>query len=152
LRGQHQSSVEGGVPPVPNGSPREGGESRLGLLTRAARAITADLPQDELLQRVSDIARELIGAHQSVISLTIGDDAAQSISAISLSEKYAAWRDYDEKPDGSGIYSLVVRDARPMRLTQAELEAHPAYKGFGSAAVGHPPMRGWLASPLVGSD
>jgi signal transduction histidine kinase len=39
-----------------------------------------------------------------------------------------------------------------MRLTQEELEAHPAWRGFGSAAGSHPPLRGWLAVPLVGSD
>jgi signal transduction histidine kinase len=36
-----------------------------------------------------------------------------------------------------------------MRLTQAELEAHPAWKGFGRHAGKHPAMRGWLAVPLV---
>ncbi len=51
----------------------------------------------------------MIGAHQCVISLTTTPAGAQSISAISLSDKYAAWRGYDEEPDGSGIYSLVVR-------------------------------------------
>jgi PAS domain S-box-containing protein len=153
LRGQHQSSVESRVQPAAGGGSQEQEQSRLGLLTRAARAIVADLPQDELLQRVSDIAREVVGAHQAVISLTTGEDAAQSISAISLSDKYAAWRDYDETPDGSGIYSLVVREGgRTMRMTQAELEAHPAYKGFGAAAGKHPPMRGWLAAPLLGAD
>src|SRR5438874_7541728 len=152
LRGQHQSTVDSRKEPAATGAHAASAPGQLSLLAEAARAIGADLPQDELLQRISDIAREVVGAHQAVISLTTGDNAAQSISAISLSDKYAAWRDYDEKPDGSGIYSLVVRDARPMRLTQAELEAHPAYMGFGSAAPDHPPMRGWLASPLVGSD
>jgi len=37
----------------------------------------------------------------------------------------------------------------PIRLTQAELDAHPAWKGFGSEAGQHPPMRGWLAAPLI---
>jgi signal transduction histidine kinase/ActR/RegA family two-component response regulator len=37
-------------------------------------------------------------------------------------------------------------------MTQAELEAHPRWKGFGDAADKHPPMRGWLAAPLVGRD
>jgi signal transduction histidine kinase len=41
---------------------------------------------------------------------------------------------------------------RPMRMTQAELEAHPRWKGFGKEADKHPPMLGWLAAPLVGRD
>jgi GAF domain-containing protein len=37
-------------------------------------------------------------------------------------------------------------------MTQAELEAHPEWKGFGTEADKHPPMRGWLAAPIVGED
>ena len=39
-----------------------------------------------------------------------------------------------------------------MRFTQAKLEQHPAWKHFGVEAGKHPPMRGWLAVPLVGED
>src|ERR1051326_2651100 len=116
MRGQHRSTAGGEAEPAANGPP-PAQDSRLGLLTEAARAITADLTQDELLQRVADIARDVVGAHQAVISLNRGEDAAQTISAISLSDKYAAWRNYDAPPDGSGIYSIVVRRDMPMRLT-----------------------------------
>jgi signal transduction histidine kinase/ActR/RegA family two-component response regulator len=37
-------------------------------------------------------------------------------------------------------------------MTQAELEAHPAWRGFGKEADKHPPMRGWLAVPLTSRD
>lgn len=40
----------------------------------------------------------------------------------------------------------------PVRMTQAELEAHPEWKGFGTEAGKHPPMRGWLSAPIVGRD
>jgi len=151
LRGQHRSTADSWE--GPRGKSASGDlASRVSVLTKAARGINAALPQDELLQRLADCARDAIGAHQAVISLTIGDGAAQSISAISLSDKYAAWREYSAAPDGSGIYSLVVRDGKTMRLTQEELEAHSAYKGFGSAGNEHPPMRGWLAAPLVAAD
>src|SRR5215831_2878636 len=114
LRGQHRTTADSWEPPRGMGA-KDGSPSRLSLLTKAAQGINAALPQDELLQRVADSAREAIGAHQSVISLTIGDGAVQSISAISMSDKYAAWRDYGAPPDGSGIYSLVVRNGKAMR-------------------------------------
>jgi PAS domain S-box-containing protein len=148
LRGQHRSTVESWDGTRERSAP----QSRMGLLTQAARGINAALPQDELLQRVAENAREAVGAHQAVISLTTGESAAQSISAISLSDKYAAWREYDAGPDGSGIYSLVVRHGEPMRLTQDELEAHPSFRDFGKHADRHPPMRGWLAAPLIDAD
>jgi PAS domain S-box-containing protein len=73
------------------------------------------------------------------------------IHAVSLSDKYAKWRDYATPADNSGIYALVAETNRPMRLTQAELEAHPRWRGFGPHAKDHPPMRGWLAVPLIDS-
>ncbi len=69
---------------------------------------------------------------------------------MSLSEKYAGDRTYLEKSDISRIYMEACRTNRPMRMTQQELEAHPAWKEFGKHAKDHPLMRGWLAVPLIG--
>jgi len=111
---------------------------------RSARSIA------ELLELITEKARELVGAHQATTSVVFGGDWAKAVHAVSLSDKYAAWRTYDERPDGSGIYRLVCQLGRPIRLTQGELEAHPAWRGFGAAAERHPPMRAWLAVPLTG--
>ena len=105
-----------------------------------------------VLNLVTVEARNLIGCHQSVTSMTVDEDWRQAINAVSLSDKYKAWQTYDAQPDGTGIYSQVARLNQPMRLTQAQLEVHPAWKGFGAEAANHPPMRGWLAAPLVAGD
>ena len=126
--------------------------SRLQRLAEASVAINSTLSLDEMLRLITDQSREIIGAHQSVTSITVDENWAQAINSISLSDKYAQWRDYSEKTDGSGIYALVCLLKRPMRMTQAELEAHPAWRGFGKAADKHPPMRGWLAVPLSGRN
>ena len=109
-----------------------------------------DIPS--IIGVVTEEARNLIEAHQAVISFTLDENWAQSVSQISLSPKYEAWRSFDQKPDGSGIYSLVCRTNRPLRMTQEELENHPAWKNFGKEGASHPPLRGWLAVPLVGRD
>ena len=121
-------------------------------LTQAALAINATLSVEEVLQVITEQAYQIIGAHQSVTSLSIDQNWAQAINAVYLSDKYAQWRDYDEKPDGSGIYACVCHLNRSMRMTQAELEADPRWKGFGEAGDRHPPMGGWLVAPLVGRD
>lgn len=121
-------------------------------LTTAALAINSALSIEEVLQVITKQAASIIGAHQSVTSMTINQNWAQAINAVYLSEKYAQWRNYDEPTDGAGIYACVCHTNRPMRMTQAELEAHPNWKGFGDAADQHPPMRGWLAAPLIGRD
>ena len=101
---------------------------------------------------VTEEARFLIGSHQAVTSFTSDQNWGQAINRVSLSEKYARWRGYEEKPDGTGIYSQVCRTNKSLRMTQAELEAHPAYERFGMYAPDHPPMRGWLVAPLVGRN
>ncbi|WP_440008384.1 ATP-binding protein [Halomicrococcus sp. SG-WS-1] len=111
--------------------------------------ITDDL--DEILHLITEKARDLVGAHQSVTSRTINQDWEQAINAVSLSEKYADYRDYDTEPDGSGIYTLVCEQNEPIRMTQTELESHHAWKAFGDQGEEHPPMRGWLAVPIVGA-
>jgi len=121
-------------------------------LAEASLVINSALSLDEVLKVVTEKAREIIGAHQSVTSTTVGENWAQAINAISLSDKYAAYRAFDAQLDGSGIYSLVCETNRPMRMTQAELEAHSRRRGFGEYAGQHPPMRGWLAAPLIGRD
>lgn len=121
-------------------------------LTRAALAINSALSVEDVLTVITNQAATIIGTHQSVTILTIDQNWAQAITTIYLSDKYAQWRDYNESPDGSGIYACVCHLNRPMRLTQAELEAHPRWQGFGKAVGKHPPLRGWLAAPLVARD
>ncbi|WP_224087452.1 ATP-binding protein [Nostoc sp. MS1] len=121
-------------------------------LTTAALTINSALSVEQVLQVMTNQAASIIGSHQSVTSMTIDQNWAQAISAIYLSDKYAQWRNYDEKPDGSGIYAYMCSLNRPMRMTQAELEAHPHWQGFGKEVKNHPPMRGWLAAPLVGRN
>jgi len=121
-------------------------------LTAAALAINSALSVEEVLQAIAERAAAIVGTHQSVTSLTVNGNWEQAINAVYLSDKYAQWRGYDAKTDGSGIYACVCHLNRPMRMTQAELEAHPRWRGFGKEAKNHPPMRGWLAAPLVGRD
>lgn len=121
-------------------------------LTTAALAINSALSVEEVLQVITQQAALIIGAHQSVTSMTINQNWAQAINAVYMSEKYAAWRDYDAKPDGSGIYACVCDLNHPMRMTQAQLETDESWRGFGKEAKNHPPLRGWLAAPLVGRD
>lgn len=125
---------------------------QLRRLSDSAIQINRRLTDADLFQYVADALRATVGAHQALVSLNVGDTFAQHIHAVSLSEKYARWRHYDTPSDGSGIYAIVGESNRPVRMSQAELEAHPRWRGFGAHAAEHPPMRGWLAVPLIGGD
>lgn len=121
-------------------------------LARSSLRINTAPSLDQSLQTVTEEARALVGTHQSITSMTTNLHWGQAINAISLSDKYAEYRSFDAPPVGEGIYVLVCRNNRPMRMTQDQLEAHPAWRGFGAYAAQHPPMRGWLAVPLITSD
>jgi PAS domain S-box-containing protein len=122
------------------------------LLRQAAEAaltIHSAGTLDSVLRVVAEEAVRIIGAHQAVSSLTVGDDWSQSINTVVLSDKYANWRGYDARPTGAGVYSLVCQTDRPLRLTQAELEAHPAWRNLSGEEGRHPPLQGLLAAPFV---
>ena len=122
----------------------------LAQVANASKSMNGMWSVESIARILTEEARSMLGAHQAVTSLTISENWTQAITAVSLSDKYADYHGYSEKPDGSGIYIEVCRTNRPMRMTQQELEAHPAWKGFGKHAKDHPPMRGWLAVPLIG--
>ena len=104
---------------------------------------------NQVLSAGVELARELIGAHQSAIAIVVQKDWSSARKFFSFSPKYAAWADYRVPAQGFVIHNWILEHNAPIRLTQAELDAHPAWKGFGSDAGQHPPMRGWLAAPLI---
>lgn len=126
--------------------------AQLHELAQIAVRLNAAHDVPSVLNILTEGARAVIGAHQGVTNHKIGADWAHGVNVVSLSDKYAPWHAYDADVDGSGIYSLVCRDNRPLRLTHDELLAHPAYKHFGRHADDHPPLRGLLAAPLIGRD
>ena len=123
--------------------------TQLKALAEATRAITSAPDMKTTVDAITEQARLIVGAHQSVVSMTQGEDWSQSITSVSLSEKYAKWRHLDALPSGGGIYAMVCETNQPVRMTQAELEAHTRWKNFGTYVNEHPPMRGWLAVPLI---
>lgn len=107
---------------------------------------------NRVLSKAVELIRVLIGAHQSAAAIIVQEDWSSIRKFFSLSEKYKAWANYDTPATGYGIHGWLLKHNQPMRMTQSELEAHPEWKGFGEEADKHPPMRGWLAAPIVGTD
>jgi PAS domain S-box-containing protein len=126
--------------------------AQLRQLAAVATRLNSALDVSAITGIVTEEARSLIGSHQAVTGFTTDQNWGQAINRVSLSEKYVRWRDYDARPDGSGIYSLVCGTNTPVRMTQAELLKHPAVQRFGAHEPDHPPLNGWLAAPLVGRD
>ena len=107
---------------------------------------------DGVLHLTAGLARCIIGAHQAAAALIIKGNWHGMRKYFSLSPKYAAWYEYHTPAVGFGIHADIVAHNTAIRLTQAELERHPDFKRFGREAGKHPPMRGWLAVPIIGQD
>jgi GAF domain len=107
---------------------------------------------DALLRRTCTLARALTGAEQAALKLWVDEDPAQARKYFSLSAKYAQYRDYRSNPAGLGLHGLEIAPGTVIRLTQAEVEQHPAWREFGDEAGKHPPMRGWLATAVCGEN
>src|SRR6516164_774530 len=72
---------------------------------------------DGVLHLTADLARRLIGAHQSAAALIIEGDWTSMRKYFSLSPCYAAWYDYRTPAVGFGIHADVVKQNEPIRLT-----------------------------------
>jgi GAF domain-containing protein len=107
---------------------------------------------DHLLQTTCEVARALVGAHQTAMAMMIGGDWTQARKYFSLSDKYEQWKDFTMPARGVGLHGIVVSENEAIRLAEDELEQHPAWRGFADAAEHHQPLRGLLGVPIVGED
>jgi GAF domain-containing protein len=107
---------------------------------------------DDLLHRTCSLARALTDAEQAALKVDLDGDGHAARKFFNLSEQYARWRDYRVDPRGLGLHGLKLEPGQVVRLTQDEVEAHPDWIGFGEEADRHPPLRGWLATPVCGGD
>jgi GAF domain-containing protein len=127
--------------------------------TEIAPLISADSDErelservDALLRRTCRLARALTGAEQAALKLWVDEDPSQARKYFSLGPAYAAYRDYRVNPAGRGLHGIEIPPGEVIRLTQAEVEVHPAWSAFGDEAGAHPPMRGWLATAVCGEQ
>lgn len=107
---------------------------------------------DDLLHRTCQLARALTGARQAALKVDLDGDGVSARKFFNLAPEYDRWRDYRADPRGLGLHGLALTPGDVVRLTQAEVEAHPAWRAFGDQAGAHPPMRGWLATAVCRED
>lgn len=118
-------------------------ERRLQALLSAGVAIFSERSLDRVLQRVVDVAREVVGARYAALGV-LGPDGA-SLSTFVTSGLSAAERArIGDPPHGYGVLGLVVRDGKPIRV--ADVTRHPASHGYPPH---HPRMTSFLGVPIA---
>jgi len=119
---------------------------QLRRLAEAYVAIGSAGRLDAIVRATTEQARAIIGAHHAVGVLLPEGTAAGGITAVSVSDRYANRRPERVEPEPR-LMALVRDENRPLRLTAAELAAHPAWGPAGGLPPG-----GCLAAPLLGRD
>ena len=110
----------------------------------AASSLITEVSLEGVLQRVVEIAAEVIGAQYAAIGVLAPDGKlVESFTTYGIDAELRA--KIGPLPRGHGILGLVVRAARPIRLP--DLTRHPDSYGFPPH---HPPMNSFLGVPIVG--
>jgi len=122
---------------------RPAARDRVESLVRATPELI-ELQPDQVLQRVADLARELLEARYVAVGLLAAD--GQSLMSFTTSGIDPADRDkIGHPPTGKGVLGQVIREGQVVRLS--DLSQHPASVGF---PPNHPPMHSFLGVPVVG--
>lgn len=111
---------------------------QLQVLNDAAANIAGEVALTEVLQKVVDWARELVGAHYGVVHTPpFGEAGGHLITSGPHIEGSLG------PAQGSSLYSDMVQSARTIRV--ADVAKLPAAAGF---PPGHPPIRSFLGVPI----
>ncbi len=121
---------------------------QLRAVAQIATQVNSALDVNTVMGLVTEGARTIIGAHQCIASLNADRTSEGTIRSISTSGKYAIGERNDGGLDDAVRPSMMGDMNHPIRMTQADLEAHPSWKN--SQEEHHrPALRGLLAAPLI---
>jgi len=110
-------------------------------LHSASLDVTAELSRDNVLKKVVEQARNLVGAKYGALSVVDRENRILSFitSGITAEERAAI----GPPPVGHGLLGVVLREGQHLRLQH--LQQHPQSHGFPPS---HPPMHSLLAVPI----
>lgn len=121
-------------------------QSRMERVIHEVPGLMAELRLEALLQRVADLAAEVIGAKYVAVGLLAPDRRTLDSFIVSgMNEPTRAA--IGKLPVGRGILGLVIREGRPIRLK--DLSTHPTSTGF---PPNHPPMKSFLGVPVASRE
>ncbi len=114
----------------------------LDALNQAALAIASEVSLENVLQQITDSARELVGARYAALGVPGAEGQLEKFvtSGISLE----ATSQIAHQPQGLGLLGAIMQEGRTIRLPH--LAQDPRSVGF---PPGHPQMNSFLGVPVV---
>lgn len=118
---------------------------QLAALHEAGLVLSSDLSLEAVLQRVIDLARELVGARYGALGVLdeFGNMLRFITSGLSAEERARL----GDPPKGRGLLGAVLSDRAPVRV--GNIQADERSIGF---PAGHPRMTTFLGVPIVARD
>ena len=123
---------------------------QLQRLTEASLSINSALSPDEMLRVVTDMARDMLGAHQAVAIAAVDQKWVQPNAAVSLSSRYEAGGERAVLRDRTALLAFLSQVRRTVRIRRGSPETSTPWEGL--LASDRPFRLGWLAAPLSGRD
>jgi signal transduction histidine kinase len=114
-----------------------------GHLLDVGRALTKELDQRVVLDRVLQTAREITGARYAALGI-LNEQRSELEQFLTLGVDEETQRVIGDLPRGRGVLGALIDNPQPLRL--AEVGQHPSSYGF---PAGHPVMRSFLGVPIV---
>ncbi len=107
------------------------------------RALTVELDQRVVLDRVLETAREITGARYAAVGI-LNEQRTELAQFLTSGMDEATHRAIGELPRGRGVLGALIDQPQPLRLS--DVGQHPTSYGF---PVGHPAMRSFLGVPVT---
>ncbi|HXR13061.1 MAG TPA: GAF domain-containing sensor histidine kinase [Solirubrobacteraceae bacterium] len=112
-------------------------------LLAAGRALVAELDPQAVLDRILSTAREVTGARYAALGI-LDEQRVGLEQFVTLGIDEDTRTQIGGPPRGRGVLGVLIRDPRPLRLS--DVNSHPHSYGFPE---GHPPMSSFLGVPIV---
>jgi signal transduction histidine kinase len=120
----------------------EQARARMASLVDAGLSLAGELSLDDLLARIVQAAREVVGARYAALGV-LDEDRTELVEFVTAGLDEAERAAIGDLPRGRGLLGALIRDARPLRLER--ISDDPRSVGF---PPNHPPMESFLGVPV----
>ncbi|MGW3353028.1 GAF domain-containing protein [Nonomuraea rubra] len=114
---------------------------RVHALLEAVVSVGSDLDLPTVLRRIVETATKLVDASYGALGVVGQENTLLQFIPVGLTEEEIA--QIEHWPHGLGLLGLLIKDARPLRMSR--ISDHPESYGF---PPGHPPMGSFLGVPI----
>ncbi len=127
------------------GSGRSEQDRALIAAYEAALAVASELTLEAVLQRIVDLARDVVPARYA--ALGVADEHGRIAQFITAGISAAEWAAIGPIPEGHGLLGELIREGKPLLVP--DIAADPRSVGY---PPNHPPMNRLLGVPILLGD